>query len=136
MFNTISIEGRLVADPQIKTTPSGLSICNISVACDRSVKREGKLPLFIGVTFFGSMADNVAKYFHKGRPIIVSGRLENDVVEDKVSGEKEQIYYINATSFDFPLSDKPEPQPKPTQRDAMPISPDPAIDIVDDDLPF
>lgn len=122
MFNTISIEGRLTRDPEFKTTSSGLAICNINVACDRDIKKEGKPALFIAVTFFGAMAENVNKWFKKGRGIIVTGRLENDVLEDKENpGKKRQVHYIAANAFSFPLSEgggkkdnatKPEPMPQ------------------------
>ena len=104
MFNLIAIEGRLVKDPETRRTPTGLAITKITLACDRTMKKEGKPPLYIDATFFGNQADNIAKYFRKGKAIMVTGRLENDIFESKQNpGEKKTVFYINATSFEFPL---------------------------------
>lgn len=146
MFNNISIEGRLTQDPDLRRLPSGLAVCNITVACDRSIKKDGKQALFIGAKFFGNQADNVAKYFRKGRAIIVTGRLENDDFTDKETGEKRTIYFIQANAFDFPLSEgsKEKAQadgPAPIA-DSSPIGAIKenggldSIEVTDDDLPF
>lgn len=140
MFNNISIFGRLFKDPELKRTASGLAICNISVACDRDIKREDKPALFIGATFFGNQADNVAKYFKKGDPIIVTGRLENDLIEDKKHpGEKIAIYYIAANGFSFVRvsnKDKKDAGEQPSARNAGGLEGLEVEAQVDDDLPF
>ena len=137
MFNTISVEGRLTKDPELRRTNGGLAICNISIACDRSIKKEGKPALFIGATFFGNQADNVAKYFRKGRAIIVTGRLENDLIDDRERpGEKKTLYYIAASSFDFPVGGESKKQEQEAQDvPSQPVT-ETNIDVVDDDLPF
>ncbi len=130
----------MTKDPELKKTPNGLSICNITIACDRTVKREGKPPLFIPATFFGAKADNVAKFFTKGKAIIVTGRLEGDLINDKDHpGEKKTIFYIDAQTFEFPLGggSKKEDSSSESAKDefADPVGSDP-IDVVSDDLPF
>lgn len=139
MFNLIAIEGRLVKDPETRRTPSGLAITKITLACDRTVKREGKPPLYIDATFFGNQADNIAKYFRKGKAITVTGRLENDIFESKQNpGEKKTVFYINATSFEFPLGgEKGGAAPQQGGGVAQPQNPAPApIETDDGDLDF
>lgn len=142
MLNNFIVEGRLTKDPELKKTPNGLSICNIMIACDRAVKREGKPPLYIPATFFGAKAETVAKYFDKGKAIIVTGRLEGDLIEDKEHpGEKKTIFYIDAQTFEFPLGGGPKKEdgqsPSEPVKDelAQPVGSDP-LDLVSDDLPF
>ena len=145
MLNNCIFEGRVVKDPELKRTASGLSIANFTIAVDRSIKKEGKSALFLPVTFYGSQADNISKYFRKGRAIIVSGRLENDVIEDRERpGEKKTFYYLNGTSFDFPLTEKnseksaTQPQEEAIKDDvpALGGSNLDGLEVTDDDLPF
>ncbi len=145
MLNNCIFEGRVVKDPELKRTAGGLSIANFTIAVDRSIKKEGKSALFLPVTFYGSQADNIAKYFRKGRAIIVSGRLENDVIEDRERpGEKKTFYYLNGTSFDFPLTEKnsektaAQPQGEAIKDDvpALGGSNLDGLEVTDDDLPF
>lgn len=133
----------MVSDPELRRTNGGTAVCNAKVACDRSVKLGDKPALFIPVTFFGATAENVAKYFRKGRAIIVTGRLENDLIEDRNRpGEKTTIYYIDAKSFDFPLTETKKEKDETAATLAAEQSPilesgnTAAIDLSEDDLPF
>lgn len=85
MLNHITIMGRLVKDPEIRTTQSGVSVCGFTVAVDRdfSGKGEEKLTDFFDCTAWRGTADFVGKYFGKGRMIVVDGALQNDKWTDK-----------------------------------------------------
>lgn len=85
MLNHITIMGRLVKDPEIRTTQSGVSVCSFTVAVDRdfSGKGEEKLTDFFDCTAWRGTADFVGKYFSKGRMIVVDGSLQNDRWQDK-----------------------------------------------------
>lgn len=160
MLNQCIFEGRLVADPELKKTTSGMSICDIKIAVDRTIKKEGKPALFLPVTFFGATADNASKFLRKGRAVIAIGRLENDEYVDR-EGNKKTIFYLNGSTFELPLTEKQtEKQPQlPTQAQPQPQgygnpgtveqntyanTPNGPIvgggltdlDVVDDDLPF
>lgn len=149
MLNLCTFEGFLSSDPETKRTKSGLTICNITVAVDKSRKTgnaEKDKPLFLRVTLFGAQAESVAKFFHKGRAIIVSGTLCCDVVDDtKRIGEKREFWYLLADRFDFPITNgkrdeegqpigepKPAIGPKPKRETVLD---DDAI-VADDELPF
>ena len=85
MLNHITIMGRLVKDPEIRTTQSGISVCGFTVAVDRdfSGKGEEKLTDFFDCTAWRGTADFIGKYFSKGRMIVVDGALQNDKWTDK-----------------------------------------------------
>lgn len=137
MFNTISIEGRLLRDPEIKRLPSGLAIATVTVACERSIKKEGKPSLFIPCNLYGAQAENVAKWFKKGDAIIVTGRLENDKFESKdAPGETKTIYYIDGKSFDFPVGKEKKAKAQASEPTGMVPLADDEPDVIADDLPF
>lgn len=78
MLNHVTLQGRLCRDVELRKLPSGKSAANVSVACDRDFTKEGgeKETDFIDLVAFGATADHIAKWFTKGKMIIVSGRLQ------------------------------------------------------------
>lgn len=85
MLNVVVLMGRLVADPELKTTQSGNSVCTFRVAVDRSYVQQGeeRQADFITVTAWRKTAEFVSKYFQKGSMISVQGRLETRQYQDK-----------------------------------------------------
>lgn len=85
MLNVVAIMGRLVADPELKTTQSGNSVCTFRIAVDRSYvpQSEEHQADFITVTAWRKTAEFVSKYFQKGSMISVQGRLETRQYQDK-----------------------------------------------------
>lgn len=85
MLNVVAIIGRLVADPELKTTQSGNSVCTFRIAVDRSYVSQGeeRQADFITVTAWRKTAEFVCKYFQKGSMISVQGRLETRQYQDK-----------------------------------------------------
>lgn len=85
MLNVVALMGRLVADPELKTTQRGNSVCTFSIAVDRSytAKGEERQADFITVTAWRKTAEFVSKYFQKGSMISVQGRLETRQYQDK-----------------------------------------------------
>lgn len=135
MLNHITIHGRLTADPELKQTQSGVSVCNITVAVDRSFKNgEDKQADFFAVIFWRNLAEMVGKYFKKGKEIIVSGEMQSRKWKDK-DGNNRVSWELMANGVDFCGSksdsngsdfapDSPAVQPKMEELDP------------DDDLPF
>lgn len=78
MFNKVILMGRLVADPELRQTPNNISVCRFRIAVDRgySADKEKKAD-FITVVAWRATAEFVAKYFSKGKMIIVEGALHN-----------------------------------------------------------
>ena len=79
MLNKIFLQGRLVADPEMRHTPSGVAVTTLRLAVDRDFKdRETgeKKADFINVVAWRNTAEFVSRYFNKGRMAIVEGRLQ------------------------------------------------------------
>lgn len=77
-MNIIAIKGRLTKSPELKTTQSGVSVCNITVAVDRSYSAGGeKQTDFFDCVFWRQGAEFVSKYFTKGQEIIVHGEMQS-----------------------------------------------------------
>ncbi len=102
MLNFVVIMGRLTADPELRTTQSGISVCNIKVACERKNKKSGEEAKtdFIRVRTWRQTADFVSRYFRKGQMIAVTGELHCDPYTDK-NGNKRTDDYIEATNVSF-----------------------------------
>lgn len=108
MLNNIILQGRLCKDVDIRRLPSGKSVASVSVACDRDFTNKEtneKETDFIDIVAFGNTADHLAKFFTKGRIIIVSGRLQIRNYTDK-DGNKRRASEIVVNSVYFGDSKK------------------------------
>jgi single-strand DNA-binding protein len=77
MLNKVIIQGRMVEDPQIKTTSGGLQIAEFSIANDEFVKGE-KRTGFYNVTTFGKSSDFAQKHLAKGARVDIEGKLRHE----------------------------------------------------------
>lgn len=102
MINCAVIMGRLVADPELRTTANGTSVTSFCVAVDRSYVRQGeeRQADFINVVAWRQTADFVTRYFHKGSMIAVQGSIQTRSYEDK-TGAKRTAVEIVADSVSF-----------------------------------
>lgn len=101
MLNHITIHGRLTAYPELKQTQSGVSVCNFTVAVDRSYKNgEEKQTDFFTVVCWRGLADMVAKHFTKGKEILVSGEMQSRKWQDN-DGNNRISWEIMANGVDF-----------------------------------
>ncbi|MGB7587400.1 MAG: single-stranded DNA-binding protein [Solirubrobacterales bacterium] len=105
-INVVVITGNLTRDPELRSTPSGTSICKLRVAVN-SRRKDGSTgewidkPNYFDVTVWGAQGENCANYLSKGRPVAVEGRLDWHEWEDKESGAKRQAVEIIANSVQF-----------------------------------
>ena len=78
MLNTITIMGRLTKNPELRRTGSGIAVTSFTVAVDRDYNSQGqeKETDFIDCVAWRQTGEFVAKYFTKGRMIVVDGRLQ------------------------------------------------------------
>ncbi len=80
-FNQVVLMGNLTRDPEVRATPGGQSVCSFSLALNRQWKdKEGKPQEavdYIDVTAWGPLGERVAQYCQKGKPVLVSGRLQS-----------------------------------------------------------
>ena len=132
MLNHITIHGRLTQDVELKQTQSGVSVCNFTVAVDRSYsKGEDKITDFFTVVCWRGLADMVSKYFGKGKEIIVSGEMQSRRWVDQDDGTH-IAWEIQADRVDFCGS---KGNTTPTTENATQGEFKPVVDT-DDDLPF
>ena len=121
--------GRLVRDPELSTTKSGISMCRFSVAVDRKFSKQGeeKQADFFDVTVWRQTAEFVCKYFTKGRMIHIDGVLQNNNYTDK-DGVKHYSNIVMGESVSF-CGDKSgaqgQPDYKPSQEAVPKSSPAP-----------
>ena len=105
-YNKVMLMGNLVRDPELRVTPSGLAICRCTIACSRTVRSEKieggsrEETTFVDVESFGKQAETVAKYFTKGRPIFVEGRLRLNEWQTP-NGEKRSKLLVVMETFVF-----------------------------------
>lgn len=106
-FNKVIIIGNISNEIELKQTVNGTSVCSFNVAVNRFSREPGaeKKADFFTVTAWQSKAEFVSRYFKKGSPILVCGRLENREWQDK-SGNKristeivaEEVSFVGSTS--------------------------------------
>jgi len=76
-FNKVILIGNLTADPELKQTPNGISVCRFTIAVNRRRKEGGQAECdFFTVVAWRQTGEFVSKYFAKGRPILVCGQLQ------------------------------------------------------------
>ena len=102
MLNCAVIMGRLTADPELRTTNNGVSVCTISVAVDRNYQREGqeRQTDFLTVVAWRQTAEFIAKHFRKGKMIAVQGSIQTRKYEDR-NGNKRTAVEIVADNVSF-----------------------------------
>ena len=102
MLNVAIIMGRLTADPELRTTASGVAVTTFSVAVDRRFQRQGeeKQTDFINVVAWRQTAEFVSRYFHRGSMIAVRGSIQQRNYEDK-NGNKRTAFEIVADEVSF-----------------------------------
>ena len=104
-FNKVILMGNLTRDPELRYTPKGTAIAEISLAINRKWKSEtGEAKeevTFVEVATYGRTAEVIAQYLKKGRPIMVEGRLKLDQWDDKTTGAKRSKLRVVCESFEF-----------------------------------
>ena len=85
MYNKVIMLGRIVTDLEVKTTPSGANVLSFPIAVDRryQTKGEEKKADFFNCVAWRNEADFIARYWSKGKPILVEGELQNRSYTDK-----------------------------------------------------
>ena len=102
MLNVVAIMGRLVADPELRTTPAGVNVCQFRIACDRNFARQGEQRQadFVDIVAWRAQADFVCKYFSKGSLIAINGRIQTRNYQDK-NGNNRTAFAVVAENINF-----------------------------------
>jgi single-strand DNA-binding protein len=104
-FNKVILMGNLTRDPESRTTPSGQSVTNFSLAVNRTWKgadgQQNEDVSYIDCVAWGKTGEIITQYLGKGRAILVSGRLDQRSWEDKESGGKRSKIEVIVEDFNF-----------------------------------
>jgi len=147
-INRVVLIGRMTRDPELRTTASNYSVASFSVAIDRRVG-QGKEPAtdFIPCTVWGTQAENVARYTHKGSLVGIEGRIQSRSYQDKQGNNRTAVEVVadsvqfleprgasqQQTSSYRPQTSAPAAPVMDYQDDYSDAQP---LDISADDLPF
>lgn len=120
MLNRIVLVGRLVKDPELRKTGSDLSVANITLAVDNTIKEADgtRGTCFLDAKVFGDKAENLCKYTRKGSKVAVDGSINQRNFERK-DGTKGKAIEILIDSVEF-LDPKQE-EPKEPNVDDLPF---------------
>ena len=152
-LNKVMLIGNLTRDPELRHTPKGNAVGDISIAVNRRVQ-DGNggwkdETTFVDVTIWGNTAENAHKYLSKGRGVFVEGRLQLDTWDDRETGKKRSKLKVVGEVLQF-LPDGKGGGTRPSQEsnvsgsssgsggdDRQGGSPAPADDFAEeDDIPF
>ncbi len=147
MLNSVILMGRLTADPELRTTTTGKSVCSFSIAVDRGYSKnaEERMTDFINCVAWENQANFICRYFNKGSMIAITGQLQSRRYEDK-TGAKRTAYEVVAREVSFCGSkaetgtssnasySAPAPAQAPAYQSAAPSDFEEITD--DEDLPF
>jgi len=154
MYNKAILIGRLVGDPELKTTPNGVSTTTVRIAVDRTYQTNGERKAdFINIVCWRQAAEFVCRYFAKGKAIGVDGSIQTREYTDKDGNRRtafevvaDRVFFVESKSAGT-ASAEPKDDTPPAGWAQLPNgqwqppkqSPAPSIDLGDendDDLPF
>ena len=119
MLNRIILMGRLTADPELRTTPSGVSVASFSIAVERNYQSNGERQTdFINCVAWRQTGEFISRFFQKGRMIAVEGSLQTRKYEDKTGAKRtaydvvvDQAYFADSRPAQNDGSATPFPSP-------------------------
>ena len=101
-FNRVIMVGNLCADPELKTTPTGKTVVGVSIAVTRPKSQNNPNPItdFFEIQAWASVAEFIARFFIKGKPILVEGQLQNHSWTDNNGNKKvKSIIKVERATF-------------------------------------
>ena len=139
-MNQVTLLGRLVRDPKKQETQTGMTVTKFTVAVDRMPDKNGeKKADFVNCIAFGKTGDTVAKYFWKGKPIGLCGRIQTGSYEDR-DGKTIYTTDVIADRVEFVPADntkkKDEEAPDPKRVQAELDGTQAVFAALDEDVPF
>ena len=145
----VALMGRMTYEPELRSTPNGLSVIRFQVACDRTYQKDNqnRQADFIDCVAWRQTAEFISRYFHKGSMIAVEGTIQTSNYTDKDGNKRKQIEVLaNNVSFCGGKSENGSQGTQGAQNEqytqgGMDINTDTSdfeeiVDDTDDDLPF
>ena len=139
-MNKITLIGNLTHDPEVRSTPNGVTVCTFTIAVNRRFAQQGgeKATDFFRINAWRQLGENCAKYLAKGRKVAVIGELQARTYEGK-DGATRLSLDVSADEVEFltPRSqDEGSGYSAPRQNNAAPQDLAGFTDIQSDDIPF
>ena len=141
-FNKVYLMGNLTRDPEMRTTPTGTSVCQFGMAVNRiynnSSGERQEETTFVDIEAWGRQAETISKYVNKGNPLFVEGRLKLDTWENN-EGEKrsrmkvvlENLQFISQRGEGGGFSNGSVPDARPSSS-----APTQKSEDIEEDVPF
>jgi single-strand DNA-binding protein len=151
-FNSVTLLGNLTRDPDVRFTPQGVQVVDVSIALNHTWKDESGTKreevTYVDCVFWSKLAEIAGKYLKKGSQVLISGRLHQDSWIDKNTGQKRSKIVVIAENLQM-LGSRADSEsgssPADTQKPGAPASPpppqrqtpkDPDLDAEPGDIPF
>jgi single-strand DNA-binding protein len=104
-FNRVILMGNLTRDPETRSTTTGQNVTSFSLAVNRSWRDQScnqqEAVSYINCVAWGKPGEIIAQYMRKGRPLLVSGRLDQRSWDDKETGAKRSRVEVVVEDFNF-----------------------------------
>lgn len=105
-FNKVILMGNFTRDPELRFLPNNTAVCDMGLAVNdrflnKSTNQWEDRPNFVDCTAFGRTAENINKFFAKGRPIFIEGKLRFEQWEDRQSGQKRSKLKVVVDTWQF-----------------------------------
>ena len=104
ILNDVKIIGNLVSEPELRSTPNGTQVANLSVGINETYRvddEQRQITTFVEVQVWGPSAQNFANLVRKGQEIFIEGSLRQDRWEDKQTGQNRSKLYVKAERWRF-----------------------------------
>jgi single-strand DNA-binding protein len=147
-LNRVLLIGNLTRDPEVRYTPKGTAVAEMSLAINRYIQTEGgekkEEVTFVDVTLWARLAEISGEYLKKGKPVFIEGRLQLDTWDDKQTGQKRSRLRVIAESMQLlgarDNGGRPADRIQGAAVGSAPAQPprprDPDLDVEPDDIPF
>lgn len=104
-LNKVLIIGNLTRDVELRYTPNGAAVADISIAINRKYSTDSgekrEEVTYVDVTLWAKLAELAAQYLQKGKPVMIEGRLSAESWEDKTTGQKRSKMKVIGENMQF-----------------------------------
>lgn len=105
MLNSVVLMGNLVRDPEVKTTSTGLTVVNATIANNRKKKNGEDEVAFVDITIWEKRGEAFARFHKKGDKVLVQGELRMDQWQDSSTGQNRTKLKVTVNNWEFVKSD-------------------------------
>ncbi|MEO0444529.1 MAG: single-stranded DNA-binding protein [Verrucomicrobiota bacterium] len=154
-LNKVMLIGNLTRDPEVRYTPKGTAVTDVSLALNRYFSgpdgERQEETTYVDVTLWGRQAEVAGQYLKKGRPVFIEGRLQMDQWQDKETGQNRSRLKVVGEGMqllggregsgpsepsEFSRPSSTSPSPAEGQTSPPPTPPATPVKEEDDDIPF